>query len=79
VLRVDGDSVKVQTVSFPSRRSTRAPVRRDLASVTRQDSRWLPRALSPRLRDDAALVRRDEARFIGWISTAGRHAAIGNA
>jgi 3',5'-cyclic AMP phosphodiesterase CpdA len=64
VLRIDGDGVHVQAVSFPSRHSTRTPVRRDLANVTRRDARWDPGALSGRVRDGAMAVERDEARFL---------------
>ncbi len=64
VLRIDEDRVSVQAVSFPSRRSGRTPVRRDLADVTRRASRWDPDALSGRVRDGAIAVERDEARFV---------------
>jgi hypothetical protein len=63
VLRIEGENVDVQTVSFPSRRSGRAPARRDLVSVSRRDGRWEARALSGRVRDGPQLVARDEARF----------------
>ncbi|HXN33701.1 MAG TPA: metallophosphoesterase [Polyangiaceae bacterium] len=64
VLRIDEDRVHVQAVSFPSRRSGRTPVRRDLANVTRHDLRWEPGALSVRVQDGATAVERDEARFV---------------
>jgi 3',5'-cyclic AMP phosphodiesterase CpdA len=64
VLRIDGDDVHVQTVSFSSRSGTRPPLRRDLATVRRRDSRWDPCSLSARVRDGGAPVECDEARFV---------------
>jgi hypothetical protein len=63
VLRIDGDHVVVETVSFPFRRVSRPPLRRDLADVTRQGCRWEARHVSTRVRDWPARVARDEARF----------------
>lgn len=64
VLTIEGDSVRVQAVSFPSRRSARTPTRRDMASVTRREARWEPGAVSGRAKDGAAAVARDDARFV---------------
>jgi hypothetical protein len=64
VLRIDGDAVEVQAVSFASRRSTRTPVRRDMANVTRHEARWEPGAVSGRPRNGSAAVARDEARYL---------------
>jgi 3',5'-cyclic AMP phosphodiesterase CpdA len=65
IVRMDGDRVAVEVVSFPSRPSSRAPVaRRDLAQVSRREARWEPHVVSARIRDCMLRVDRDEARFV---------------
>src|SRR5262249_37308953 len=63
-VRMDGPHVEIQAVSFSPKRSTRPPVRRDLARVTRREMHWEPDVASSRVRDTTKRVDRDEARFV---------------
>lgn len=89
VLRMEGDRVEVEAVSFPPRRSTRGPrqpVRRYLANVSRRDARWQPELVSAQVRDCVIGVERDEARFVlspsrsadgeRWDYTCERHVRV---
>jgi 3',5'-cyclic AMP phosphodiesterase CpdA len=65
VVQMDGDRVVVKVISFPSRPSSRAPAaRRDLAQVSRRESRWEPHVVTAGVRDCVLRVKRDEARFV---------------
>jgi 3',5'-cyclic AMP phosphodiesterase CpdA len=63
VIRIEGDRLEIEAVSFSPKRATRPAVRRDLAKVVRRDKRWEPDAASATVRDATMRVERDEARF----------------
>jgi 3',5'-cyclic AMP phosphodiesterase CpdA len=63
VLRMEGDRIEIEAVSFSPKRASRPAVRRDLAKVVRHDKRWEPDAASASVRDATMRVERDEARF----------------
>ncbi len=62
-LRLDGDAVRVETVSFFPKRSSRPSIRRLLAHARRQGARWDIKPGPSRAQDPAPRVARDEARF----------------
>jgi 3',5'-cyclic AMP phosphodiesterase CpdA len=64
VLRMEGDRLEIEAVSFSPKRASRPAVRRDLAKVVRRDNRWEPDAASAGVRHATMRVERDEARFI---------------
>jgi hypothetical protein len=64
VVRIEGERVTIESVSFSPKKSTRRAVRRDLAMATRRDHRWEPTSVSARVRDITKRVERDEARFV---------------
>jgi Calcineurin-like phosphoesterase len=66
IVRMQGEKVDIEAVSFPPRRSTRRrrePVRRDLAKVSRHDAHWQAEHVSAEVRNCVILVAHDEARF----------------
>jgi hypothetical protein len=63
VLRMEGDRLEIEAVSFSPKRATRPAVRRDLAKVVRHDKHWEPDRASASVRDATMRVERDEARF----------------
>jgi 3',5'-cyclic AMP phosphodiesterase CpdA len=63
VLRMEGERLEIEAVSFSPKKSGRRAVRRDLARVTRHETRWELDAASARVRDTTMRVELDEARF----------------
>jgi 3',5'-cyclic AMP phosphodiesterase CpdA len=62
-LRLEGDRLEIEAVSFSPKRASRPAVRRDLAKVVRREKRWEPDAASASVRHATMRVERDEARF----------------
>jgi 3',5'-cyclic AMP phosphodiesterase CpdA len=63
-LRLAGDEVRVETVSFFPKRSSRPSVRRVLAHAQRQGPKWEVLASPSQANDPAPRVALDEARFV---------------
>jgi 3',5'-cyclic AMP phosphodiesterase CpdA len=63
-LRLDGDAVRVETVSFFPKRSSRPSIRRVLAHAQRQGPKWEVLPGPSRADDPAPRVAVDDARFV---------------
>jgi hypothetical protein len=63
VVRLEGDTVEVQAVSFSPKQASRAPIRRDLARLTRHDARWEADPVSVLAHLVVRRVAVDEAKF----------------
>jgi hypothetical protein len=63
VVAFDGDAVRIDSVSFFPKRSSRPPIRRMLARVQRSGPRWELEPVTVRATDPAPRVKSDEARY----------------
>jgi 3',5'-cyclic AMP phosphodiesterase CpdA len=63
LLWLSGSDVRIQSIAFPPKPSTRPPVRRQLASVRRDGPRWKPEPVTFRTEDPAPRVAIDEAEY----------------
>lgn len=64
LVRLTGDRVDIEAVSFSPKRTTRPAVRRDLARVKRTGNGWEPDPASETVRNATTRVKLDEARFV---------------
>jgi 3',5'-cyclic AMP phosphodiesterase CpdA len=64
VVELDGDAVRVDSVSFFPKRTSRPSLRRTLARVRRAGPKWEPEPVTFHVTDPSPRVRRDEARFV---------------
>jgi hypothetical protein len=70
VVALDGDAIRIDSVSFFPKRSSRPSLRRALARVRRAGRKWEIEPISLRVTDPSPRVRRDEARFALTLSPA---------
>jgi 3',5'-cyclic AMP phosphodiesterase CpdA len=73
VVELTVDRLKVEVISFSPKNKERTPIKRDLVRASRDGARWNAEPVSPRVRNGAARVALDEARFTLAPSRDGRH------
>jgi 3',5'-cyclic AMP phosphodiesterase CpdA len=63
LVRLEGDQVHIESVSYSPKRNTRPPMRRDLARIRRAGPQWHAEPVSLGVQDPAPRVDLDEADF----------------